>query len=514
MVLAKFADLPAAQVERFGALDAGKFLRFAALDAGHVKAFAEMPKTGFDRFAGLDGSAFNRMAAMAPDVVTALGAMPEPAFGRFAALSPAELRRFSTLDGPTWTRFGELSDPAFQRYVRLPPANFERFSGMSAEGLKAFGDLATPLFIRFSQLSGPRLAAFDGLEAAVLEKYAGACDTPAMLERFGDAGQTAVKNLAGLDGKVLNLFARIDLNALKRFGALEPATVAKFDKVPHNGLEKLGTAADTPALKNLGTALDDKTVRALALLDNTGIARLAALPEAQLGKLNGVGPSGLKKAAALPAGALETRTATQTPEQLKAGLGEDAASLAQAKADAQALDWANPVNPNQSGHGNQKHGEQTIDVDPLLGMSPQERRLRTGIPPGGTTPQLNPNTGLPVTDAGAFASDALQVEAARAAEQLLQARLNTKPTHEVPQTQSFNGSTPAYPLIDLPGAGYTYKLEGATWDATLKQYVGGRMIEEQCDKVIAAFRIKPNRPAQGTVRSASDYYLITIYPKK
>jgi hypothetical protein len=71
---------------------------------------------------------------------------------------------------------------------------------------------------------------------------------------------------------------------------------------------------------------------------------------------------------------LETRTATLTPEQLRASLSEDPAFLAQAKANAQALDFHNPVNPNSSGHSNKKHGEQTI------GMSPQERRLRTGIP--------------------------------------------------------------------------------------------------------------------------------------
>ena len=102
----------------------------------------------------------------------------------------------------------------------------------------------------------------------------------------------------------------------------------------------------------------------------------------------------------------------------------------------------------------------------------------------------------------AFASDAIQLEISSRAEAQLQGQIAAgNPIGPPPLGRhTFR--------VELPGAAFSYSIEGATVDGA-GNLVGGRMVETQIDHATVVYHPRRMPPPAMT---PADYYIVTMFP--
>lgn len=553
-VFLKFQGLSLQALERFGALTEPAFTRFAALDAATLGKFEHVLGPALERY-GVMGANFDRFAALDQALVEKFGLLGDGAFGRFAGVSDEVFLKFRDVSQPALERFGTLSQAAFDRFAALnkpPLAILEKLGSLEASALENLALVTDPQAFnilvrqigadelgRLATLAGPDLErlvlrlnrnipalnAVGALEAGAIKELAAVADD-ALLRRFAALQPTELKGFSGLTTAELDKFlsatpeglaklgALNDLAALQRFARMAPAEVAKFGELSSTALgtwakvqdatfarfagfekatlENFGQAG-AAALDKLAPHLSNRLFEQLRFVNGPAIARFAELPAAQLTKFEGLSGAGLQKLADLPAGELERLAANESAAVIATAAGEDAAGLAASRRAAEELDRraTNAVTDPATGHGHSAHGAQTNIVDPTTGMTPTERRLRTGLRPDLVQEGLPPKV-------SSFASDAAQVQAAQLGDVQI--------TQRIAEGKGMGPAGDGHIDIDVPiSAGYQYKIVGGT--EVGGQIVGGVMVKEQCSMVrigYHAVRVPPMSPA--------DYKIITMFP--
>jgi uncharacterized protein YjgD (DUF1641 family) len=298
-----------------------------------------------------------------------------------------------------------------------------------------------------------------GLSSAQLERLANMSEAQMrrLLSLTGDRISAVTKLSEGTSSRYANLadnvfakFAGLDPAGIERFGVLSDAAFAKF------------AALDAPTLHSFA-ALDVETLRSFAFLDDAVLRRFGSLPSADLAKLTGIDTIALRDFAALDEKALRELLANHSIENIRVLGNMTPEKWAEAHASASSLDA-------DGGHSFAKHGAQTTAAE-------QEARLRTGVAPDGSV------SAPPPTDAGRFASDAAQVEAARVAERdLYDNMVRTNGRLKIKYEAK----------IAMPGAGFSYSLDA-----------NGHVVETMCHRINVVWKLNP---------AGSDYILVTMYP--
>jgi hypothetical protein len=340
----------------------------------------------------------------------------------------------------------ELLDKLLERGV--DPATIEQLSakldgaalrqlldhGLPPAQIDRLSKMAEPQLRRLLALSGDQVVAFAGLPDAALARYAALADD------------------------VFTKFASLDAAGIGRFGALSDPAFAKF------------AGLDAPMLRSFA-ALDVETLRSFAFFDDAVLRRFGSIPPADLAKLSGIDTIALRDFEAMDEKALR-ELANHSTEDIRVLGNMTPQKWAEAHASASSLDAG-------GGHSFAKHGAHTTAAQ-------QETRLRTGIAPDGSA------TAVPPKQAGKFASDAAQVEAAKAAERELydnMLRSNGRLKRQVEVE------------FDVQGAGFSYSLDPL--GVPPPPYLGGHVVETMSHRVQAIWKLNP---------AGTDYILYTMYP--
>jgi hypothetical protein len=400
--------------------------------------------------------------------------LTDGALGHIGQLRPAEIDTLITKVGTNPARLnglGTLEVGPLREMIALPDAQL----------------------VRFANLPPTELAGFSGLTTAELQRFA--LVDAANLGKFGRLGDiTRLRAFAAHSDAEVARFGTVSDAALATWSRAQPASrTAALAAVDNVGLGKLGLLP----VASLDTAatMTAQELRQLSVLDPAGLAAVGALPPSDLLKLRGI--TGFNLEQLTRRADFAAQVAAHTPAELSALANDTAADRAANAARVTGLDdpTINPHTGRARGHASE-HGASTLPTPGGTTMSPTERRLRTGVTAGGVAGPKPP-------DVSAFASDAAQLEVERLATVDLQAQIaagnwrgpGTNGRHEI--------------RVNLDGCGYSYRIEGATLDAS-GNLVGGRMVETQVGKALVVFEPKRTPPPAMT---RADYFIVTMFPE-
>jgi phage-related protein len=527
---AKFERLSPEAVERFGSLNDAAFTRFAALDQAVLEKFSNIPTPALNRFGTMDTVRFNLFVQAQQATIEKFAALSDTAFNRFAGinytvaeldklgrLDPAVLENLATvpnqghvifltkrLDEAALANIGQLLAPEIDSLltrIGTNPARLNTLGSLSLPELRKFLAISNDaLLVRFANLSPTELANFRALSTAELERFAqveaanlqkfASLGNPAALRQFATLSPEQIATLGRLNNAQLNVWAGVQQSTLAQFAARDALTLGKLaDGAGVAGIERLAS-------------MPSGFVQEFALLDTAAMQRYLSLPPGDLAKFNGMTGFNMQQLANRPPGELEALAATRTAAELLAEAGDTPAERAANRAAVLALDdpTINPATGRPRGHASE-HSAGSNQALLGGGMSPIERRLRTGVTTGGVAGPRPPEVSV-------FASEAVQLEAVRLGRTNLQAEIAAgRPIGTGPGGRhtfaTIEGTAPS-----LEGAGYSYRIEGATVDPATGNLVGGNMVQRQ----VSGFRIvfEPTTP---TPTSPADYRIVTMFPE-